>query len=85
MFLLDHPGFTIITDHRPLIKIFGDKKLRNIDNSRLFKMSEKILMYRFPIIYILGDQNNVANSLSPDNHLKFVKRHQMMKTLKMTI
>ena len=64
MFLLGHPGFTIITDHRPLVKIFGEKELRNIDNPRLFKMKERTLMYRFNIRHIPGNKNTAANTLT---------------------
>ena len=64
MFLLGHPCFTIFTDHRPLLKILGEKELRNINNPCLFRMKERTLMYRFTIIHIPGKKNTAANTLS---------------------
>ena len=64
MFLLGHPGFIVITDHRPLVKTFNDKELKDIDNPRIFKMKEKSLMYRFETMHIEGKKNCAANTLS---------------------
>ena len=65
----------IITDHHPLVKILGEKELRNIDNPRLFSSKLKTLMCRFQIVHIKGDENTAANTL-PRYPLK-VCRHQM--------
>ena len=37
----------IATDHRPLLKIFGDRHLEDISNPRLLNFKEKALPYRF--------------------------------------
>ena len=41
LFLLGCPNVTIITDHKPLVKLFGDKELKDILNPRLLAMKEK--------------------------------------------
>ena len=64
----------VITDHKPLVKIFGDRTLDEITNSRLFRLKQ-----RFDIEHLPGKSNSAAdaasrhpspsglvNSLSPD-------------------
>ena len=64
MFLLGHPGFIIITDHRPLTRIFGDKEFSSINNPRLLRLKEKTLMYHFQTIHNPGNKDTAANTLS---------------------
>ena len=44
----------IATDHKPLLGIFGDKSLVDIDNKRLAKLKEKTMWWNFEIIYNPG-------------------------------
>jgi len=37
LFLLGCPNLVIATDHRPLVRLFGDKALKDISNPRLFR------------------------------------------------
>ena len=74
LFLLGCPNLTIITDHKPLVKLFGDKELKDIVNPRLFAMKEKTLVYSFNIKYLPGKKNPAdflsrypALRASPDN------------------
>lgn len=46
-FVLGCKDLTIAVDHRPLLKIFGDRSLDNINNTRLRNLKEKTLRYRF--------------------------------------
>ena len=64
IFLFDHPGFIVITDYRPLTRVFGDKEFSTIDNPRLLRLKEKTPMHRFKIIHIQGNNNTAANTLS---------------------
>ena len=64
LFLLGCPKLTLVTDHRPLVKLFGDRELRNIDNPRLFRLKEKTLNFRFTVKYISGKKNAAADTLS---------------------
>jgi len=42
-FTQDCDNLVVITDHRPLVKIFGDRTLDEITNSRLFRLKQRIL------------------------------------------
>ena len=44
----------IQTDHRPLVKLFGDRTLDEIDNRRLVNLKEKTMAWRFEIHYVPG-------------------------------
>ena len=43
LFQLECPNLMLVTDHKPLVKLFGDKELRDILNPRLLAMKEKKL------------------------------------------
>ena len=63
MFPLGKPKFIIFVDHKPLLKILGDKSLCDIDNPRLLGLKEKPLAYSFDIKYMKGLKNH-ANVFS---------------------
>ena len=63
-FVLGCKRLTIATDHRPLLKIFGDRSLDNIGNPRLRNLKEKTLQYRFKIVHIPGVRNKAPDALS---------------------
>ena len=44
----------VATDHRPLLKIFGDRNLEDISNPRLLNFKEKALQYKFEMVYVPG-------------------------------
>ena len=54
----------IIVDHKPLTKIFGDRRLDEIDNPRLFRLKRRTLMWRFEIEYKRGTSNPFADAMS---------------------
>ena len=54
----------VIVDHKPLTKIFGDRRLDEIDNPRLFRMKRRTLMWRFEIEYQRGASNPFADAMS---------------------
>ncbi|KAK3888979.1 hypothetical protein Pcinc_006984 [Petrolisthes cinctipes] len=64
LFLLGCPNLIVITDHRPLVKLLGDRELKDIANPRLFGLKEKTLHYRFQIKYLPGKRNSAADFLS---------------------
>ena len=64
MFVLGCPHVFVVTDHRPLVKIFGDKELEKIDNPRVFDLKEKTLMFNFEVMYREGPSNKAADALS---------------------
>ena len=63
LFLLGCPNLTLITDHKPLVKLFGNKELKDIINPRLLALKEKTLIYNFQIKYLPG-KKNTADFLS---------------------
>ena len=51
---LGNPKLLVATDHKPLLKILGDRKLEDIPNPRLVNIKEKTLRWHFSIIHIPG-------------------------------
>lgn len=63
-FVLGCPNLIIAVDHKPLLKLFGDRSLVDIPNSRLRNLKEKTLRYRFKMLHIPGVKHRVADCLS---------------------
>ena len=64
IYLIGDPDFFLAVDHKPLLKILGDRRLADIDNPRLFKFKERTLPFSYTIVHIPGIHNTAANSLS---------------------
>ena len=58
----------IQTDHRPLVKLFGDRTFDEINNRRLINFMEKAMAWQFEIHYVPGRSIPApdATSRSPD-------------------
>ena len=54
----------VITDHKPLVKLFGDKMLDEISNPRLFSLRQRTLQWKFDIEYMPGKGNYFADATS---------------------
>lgn len=54
----------ICTDHKPLLGIFNDRSLEQIDNPRVSRLKEKTLAWRFSMVYIPGRQHGAPDCLS---------------------
>ena len=54
IFVLGCPDLLVVVDHKPLVKILGDRSLEDIKNPRLFNMKEKTLMYDYKIKHVPG-------------------------------
>ena len=54
----------IVTDHKPLVKIFGDRTLDEISNTRLFRLKQRTLPWRFEIRHLPGKTNMAADAAS---------------------
>ena len=63
-FVLGCKNLTIAVDHQPLLKIFGDRSLDNVSNTRLRNLKEKTLRYRFKMVHIPGVKNKAPDTLS---------------------
>ena len=63
-FVLGCRDLTIAVDHKPLLKLFGDRCLEDIPNPRLRNIKEKTLRYHFRMVYIPGTRNLTSDALS---------------------
>jgi len=54
----------IITDHKPLTKLFGDRTLDEITNPRLLRIKQRTLLWRFSIQYMPGADNHFSDATS---------------------
>lgn len=54
----------VVVDHKPLVKILGDRRLDEIDNPRLFRLKQRTLLWRFQIEYQPGKKNDFADAVS---------------------
>ena len=54
----------VVTDHKPLTKIFGDRTLDDISNTRLFRLKQRTLQWHFHIEHMPGATNSVADTMS---------------------
>ena len=57
-------NLVIVTDHKPLIKIFGDRTLDEITNSRLFRLKQRTLPWCLEIRHLPGKSNHAADATS---------------------
>ena len=63
-FILGCPKLIIAVDHKPLLKVFGNRSLEDIHNPRLLSLKEKTLQFQFQMIYVPGARNASADSVS---------------------
>ena len=63
-FVLRSNNLTIAVDHKPFLKIFGDRSLEHICNTRLRNLKEKTLRYHFRMVHVPGVKNRVPDTLS---------------------
>ena len=63
-FILGCKDLIVATDHKPLVKVLGDRSLEDIFNPRLLNLKEKTLRYKFKIIHLAGRINTAADAIS---------------------
>ena len=63
-FVLGCSNLIIAVDHKPLLKVFGDRSLEEITNARLRNLKEKTLRYRFRMVHIPGVRHKAADAIS---------------------
>ena len=51
-FVLGCTNLIVAVDHKPLLKILGDRSLEDISNNRLRNLKEKTLRYKFHILHV---------------------------------
>ena len=62
-FTLGCKHLVVVTDHKPLVKLFGDRTLDEISNTRLFRLKQKTLLWRFNIVHMPGESNLCADAM----------------------
>ena len=63
-FVLGCSDRTVAVDHKPLLKVLGDRSLKDIPNARLRNLKEKTLRHRFRMVYIPGIRHKAADAVS---------------------
>ncbi|CAG2189575.1 unnamed protein product [Mytilus edulis] len=63
-FVLGCEELIIAVDHKPLLKIFGDRSLDQISNTRLRNLKEKTLRYKFKMMHVPGAKHRAADAVS---------------------
>ena len=63
-FIIGCPNLIVAVDHKPLLKVFGDRHLDSIPNPRLRNLKEKTLRYRFTLTHIPGARHCASDALS---------------------
>ena len=54
----------MVTDHKPLVKLFGNRALDQITNSRLFSLKQCTFPWRFSATYRPGKENTFSDATS---------------------
>ena len=62
-FLTGHSGFSVITDHRPLVGVF-EKCLHDLHNQRLVRFRERVTDFSFVVSWQAGKDHVIADALS---------------------
>ena len=63
-FTLGSKDFVVVTDHQPIVKLFGDRTLDEISNPRLLKLKERTFPWKFETVYLPGKGNFFADARS---------------------
>jgi hypothetical protein len=63
-FVLGCTDLIIAVDHKPLLRIFGDRALHDIANPRIRNLKEKTLRYKFRMIYVPGVKHKATDAVS---------------------
>ena len=63
-FVLGCSDLIVAVDHKPLLKVLGDRSLENINNPRLLNLKEKTLQFHFRIMHVPGVRHAAADAVS---------------------
>ena len=63
-FTMGCDNLLVVVDHKPLVKILGDRGLDEIDSPRLFRLKLRTLMWKFSVEYQPGIHNYFADAVS---------------------
>ena len=54
----------VVTEHKPLVRLFGDRTLDEISNRRIFRLKQRTLPWRFSAEHMPGKENYFADATS---------------------
>ena len=74
-FTLGCDPLIIVVDHKPLVVFLNDKTLDDVANARLFKLKEKMMKWKFTVVYKPGKVNFLTWDLVK-NVMKNIKASQ---------
>ena len=63
-FTLGCRDLILTTDHKPLVKLLGDRALADVKNPRLFRLKQRTLMWRYQLVHVPGKDNHAADAAS---------------------
>ena len=63
-FVLGCKDLIVATDHKPLLKILGDRHLQDIKNPCLVNLKQKTLPFKFKIIHVPGSHHFTADGVT---------------------
>ena len=58
------PGLVVVTNHKLLVSILGDKELGDVTNMRLFCLKQQMALWQFDIAHMPGKRNGAADAAS---------------------
>ena len=81
LFVLGCKSLIVVSDHKPLLGIFNNRTLTDIDNPRICRLKEKTLSYNFKIQYNPGKWNRGADAFSRNPSNKQILETQHVYTV----
>ena len=63
-FTQGYDNLLVLSDQKPLVKLFGDRKLDDIANSCLFQLKQRSLLWRFKILHKPGKLHLAPDAMS---------------------
>ena len=64
MFVMGCSDLIIATDHKPLVKILGDRNMDNIKNPRLFSIRERTVQFDYQIKHVPDAGHHAPDAFS---------------------
>ena len=62
-FTLGIDKLIVLMDHKPLLKILGDRDLADIKNPRILNLKQESLRRRFSLEHVTGKDNHVVDAI----------------------
>ena len=63
-FVLGCQKLTVAMDHKPLLKVFGDRQLCELENPRLTILKEKAMYFRLDMVHVHGRFHKGPDAMS---------------------